>query len=75
MLASEFVLQRKWSAARVGGRKFPEKVDFSRLTGGPDGGIMFILLEAGLHRIGVRSTYILGLQIGLNFVPATKTET
>ncbi|PYL74249.1 MAG: hypothetical protein DMF27_14870 [Verrucomicrobia bacterium] len=23
----------------------------------------------------MRSTYILGLQIGLNFVPATKTET
>ena len=31
--------------------------------------------EAGLHYVGVRSTYILGLQIGLNFVPATKTET
>jgi hypothetical protein len=34
-----------------------------------------IPLEAGLHCFGVRSTYILGLQIGLNFVPATKTET
>ncbi|PYK17318.1 MAG: hypothetical protein DME55_10530 [Verrucomicrobia bacterium] len=35
---------------------------------------LLIPLEAGLHYFGVRSTYILGLQIGLNFVPATKTE-
>jgi hypothetical protein len=35
---------------------------------------LLIPLEAGLHQLGVRSTYILGLQIGLNFVPATKTE-
>jgi hypothetical protein len=38
-------------------------------------GNLFVPLEAGLHYFGVRSTYILGLQIGLNFVPATKTET
>jgi hypothetical protein len=37
--------------------------------------ILVVPLEAGLHYVGVRSTYILGLQIGLNFVPATKTET
>jgi hypothetical protein len=36
---------------------------------------LLIPLEAGLHYFGVRSTYILGLQIALNFVPATKTET
>ena len=36
---------------------------------------LLIPLDAGLHYFGVRSTYILGLQIGLNFVPATKTET
>jgi len=36
---------------------------------------LLIPLEAGLHYLGVRSTYILGLQIALNFVPATKTET
>jgi hypothetical protein len=36
---------------------------------------LLIPLEAGLHHFGVRSTYILGLQIELNFVPATKTET
>jgi hypothetical protein len=35
---------------------------------------LLIPLDAGLHYFGVRSTYILGLQIGLNFVPATKTE-
>ena len=35
---------------------------------------LLIPLDAGLHYVGVRSTYILGLQIGLNFVPATKTE-
>ena len=37
--------------------------------------IVAIPREAGLLHFGVRSTYILGLQIGLNFVPATKTET
>jgi len=37
--------------------------------------IFSIPLEAELHQLGVRSTYILGLQIALNFVPATKTET
>ncbi len=37
--------------------------------------ILVIPHEAGLLYLGVRSTYILGLQIGLNFVPATKTET
>jgi hypothetical protein len=36
---------------------------------------LLIPLDAGLHYFGVCSTYILGLQIGLNFVPATKTET
>src|SRR6266487_6804231 len=36
--------------------------------------ILVIPHEAGLLYYGVRSTYILGLQIGLNFVPATKTE-
>jgi hypothetical protein len=36
---------------------------------------LLIPLEAGLHYFGVRSMYIWGLQIGLNFVPATKTET
>jgi hypothetical protein len=35
---------------------------------------LVIPLNAGLHYFGVRSTYILGLQIGLNFVPATKTK-
>jgi hypothetical protein len=35
---------------------------------------LLIPLEAGLHYFGVRSMYIWGLQIGLNFVPATKTE-
>ena len=38
-------------------------------------GILAVPLEAGLHQYGVRSMYILGLQIGLNFVPAMKTET
>ena len=38
-------------------------------------GILAVPLEAGLHQYGVRSTYIWGLQIGLNFVPAMKTET
>ena len=38
-------------------------------------GNFYVPSEAGLHYFGVRSTYILGLQIGLNFVPATKTET
>ena len=31
--------------------------------------------EAGLHQYGVRSMYIWGLQIVLNFVPAMITET
>ena len=37
--------------------------------------ILLIPLEAGLYKYGVRSMYIWGLQIGLNFVPAMKTET
>jgi hypothetical protein len=51
-------------------RKFANSVDCH-----PPSVTLVIPLEAGLHYIGVRSTYILGLQIGLNFVPATKTET
>jgi hypothetical protein len=37
--------------------------------------MLLIPLEAGLHQYGVRSMYIWGLQIVLNFVPAMKTET
>ena len=75
MFGTGFLLQEKSSRREVVVGKFPEKVEFLRLTDGPVGLFCLSRWKRDSSNQGVRSAYIGDCKLELNFVPACDFRT